>query len=68
MTSDLKRRILKHNAGGVDSTKHRRPFVLEYSEAYEAKAEAMERERRLKSLKSHLAIEEIIGTGGRAPR
>lgn len=33
-TKDLKRRIEEHMGGNVESTKDRRPLILEYYEAY----------------------------------
>ncbi len=49
MTSDIDRRILEHNDGLVKSTKNRRPLELIYSEKFEAKSEAMKREKFFKS-------------------
>ncbi|MCP5064071.1 MAG: GIY-YIG nuclease family protein [Ignavibacteriae bacterium] len=49
MTSDIERRIVEHNDGLVKSTKNRRPFELIYSEKFEAKSEAMKREKFFKS-------------------
>ena len=48
-TSDIGKRFLRHNSGGVNSTCHRRPLVLLYLECYETKEEAMARERWSKS-------------------
>lgn len=48
-TNDLKKRLLKHNAGGVRSTKERKPFVLIHYEAYLNKEDAFKREKWLKS-------------------
>ena len=45
---DLKKRIVKHNQGLVQSTKHLRPFELMYYEAYKSKKDALIREKRLK--------------------
>ena len=67
-TSFLTARIEKHNCGGVDATKYRRPLRMEYSEAGPDKAAAMKREQYLKSLKSHTVIEDLIGSASRAPR
>ena len=47
-TSDLKRRLLEHNSGKVQSTKPRRPFKLAYYEAYRSEDDARIRESRLK--------------------
>ena len=49
-TKNLKTRLEQHNRGLVRSTKGRRPLELVYLEAFRARAEAMGRERRIKSL------------------
>lgn len=49
-TRDLKARFERHNRGLVRSTKGRRPLELVYWEASKTRAEAMGRERRIKSL------------------
>ena len=49
-TRDIESRIKKHNDGNVVSTKNRRPFILIYSEDFQDKADAFNRERFLKSL------------------
>lgn len=46
---DLRRRVEEHNRGKVFSTAHRRPLKLLGYEAYLTKAEAMRREKFLKS-------------------
>lgn len=46
-TSDLKRRVEEHNSGLNKSTKGKRWKVI-YYEAYAARADALERERKLK--------------------
>ena len=48
-TSDLKRRILEHQNGNVDSTKHKRPIKLIHYEAYLKKSDAERREKFLKT-------------------
>ena len=48
-TKDLKLRFEKHNAGKVESTKHRVPFKLLYYEACLDKDDALRREKYLKS-------------------
>lgn len=47
---DLSKRLDRHNRGYVLATKNRRPFSLIYSERYDDKGEAFNRERFLKSL------------------
>ena len=48
-TPDLKTRFEKHNEGKVESTKKRRPLDLLYYEACRSKADALHREKYLKS-------------------
>ncbi len=48
-TNDLKRRMAEHNNGEVESTRHRRPLVLAYYEAYQDESDARSREARLKN-------------------
>ncbi|MBU4377163.1 MAG: GIY-YIG nuclease family protein [Candidatus Omnitrophica bacterium] len=42
-------RMLEHNSGTDDWTRHNGSFVLLHSEQYETKAEALKREKFLKS-------------------
>ncbi len=50
-TTDLKKRVEKHNSGkGAKYTMKRRPVNLVYSEEFETKQEAMKREYALKQL------------------
>lgn len=48
-TSNLEKRIKKHNVGAVPATKYRRSLVLIYKEKYSSKSAAFERERFLKT-------------------
>jgi putative endonuclease len=48
-TANLRRRLPEHNAGMVASTKHRTPFKLIYYEACTQQADALKRERYLKT-------------------
>ena len=48
-TNNLTDRFLRHNNGCVTATKNRRPLVLAYSENYNTRAEAMRREKYLKT-------------------
>jgi len=48
----LKKRLEKHNKGLVASTKNRRPFRMVYYEAYSSRADAAEREQKLKQFKN----------------
>ena len=48
ITSDLKRRLARHNRGEVRSTKAYRPWRLAHSEQFATKKEARRREMELK--------------------
>ena len=48
-TNNIKRRVIEHNSGKVESTKLRRPLKLIYYEAYIEKSDAENREIFLKS-------------------
>lgn len=67
-TCNIRSRILKHNNGRVKSTKWRRPLTLVHAEKLRNRKEAMQRERYLKSLKSHKYIEEHILTSDSSVR
>ena len=43
-TSDVSKRLLRHNSGGNRSTAHRKPFVLVHIEIFPDKSSALERE------------------------
>lgn len=47
-TNDLKRRIIEHNSGKVESTKSKKPYKLIYYEAYGTDTDARRREKMLK--------------------
>ena len=48
-STDPGKRFLRHQAGAVASTKHRRPLILIYLESFQTKTEALHRERWAKS-------------------
>lgn len=48
-TANLRERFRYHNQGKVDSTKHRKPFVLIYYEAYTDEQDATIREKFFKT-------------------
>jgi len=62
-TDNLDKRIIKHNKGYSRYTKSKRPFNLIYKEDYATRSEAKKREYYLKSLKSRIAIENLIKQG-----
>lgn len=51
VTQNLNRRLIEHNIGKNRATKHRRPFTLLHYECYETRAQALKRERYLKTPK-----------------
>jgi len=48
-TSDIAKRLIRHNSGGNASTAHRKPFVLVHLESFPDKSTALKRENYLKS-------------------
>ena len=52
-TADLRKRFDEHNQGKVESTRYRTPFELIYYEGCRCVADAVHRERYLKSTYGH---------------
>ena len=59
-TSNLKKRIHRHNRGNSISTKGKKPLVLVYRKEYKLRLEAVREEKRIKSQKSRIYIENLI--------
>ena len=59
-TNNLENRLKRHNAKQVRSTKSRAPLEIIYSEKFMTRAEAMQREKYLKSLKGGEAFKTIV--------
>ena len=59
-TQDLTKRLARHNSGLNRSTKPGLPWELKYSEVFESRAEAMAREKQVKSQKSRKYLEALI--------
>lgn len=59
-TSDLEHRVGQHDAGITKSTKNRGPWRLVYQEQYDSRAEAMRREKFLKSGKGREQLAALI--------
>ena len=53
-------RYHQHASGRVKSTKGRGPWEVAYWEAYDSRSGSVARERYLKSLKSSVAIQQLI--------
>ena len=64
-TSDLDKRLVRHNKGGNKSTKNRKPLELIHRELYDDKHQALARERKIKSYKGGDEFKRLIsGVGG----
>jgi putative endonuclease len=59
-TKDLPARIAYHNANYSKSLKNRGPWTLVYSEVFESRADAVRRERQIKSWKDRAMIEQLV--------
>ncbi len=59
-TSDLKKRIERHENGQVLATKHRLPVRLIFYEAYLSKYDALRRERYFKTSKGKTALKTML--------
>lgn len=57
---DFEQRLIRHNKGYSAYTKNKGPFEVIYKEEYNTRSEAKKREYYLKSLKSRIAIENLI--------
>lgn len=64
LTSNIEKRLVQHNNGVVISTKARTPFVLLYTEIFNTRADAREREKYLKSYKGAAEKASIIKNCG----
>lgn len=53
-TNNISDRIERHNSGQVTATRNRRPLEIVYTETFATRAEAMRREKYLKSLKGDI--------------
>ncbi|MBW8333347.1 MAG: GIY-YIG nuclease family protein [Prolixibacteraceae bacterium] len=58
--ADVNDRLIRHNAGAVQSTKSGRPWRIVYTEAFSSKTEALKREIHLKRMKSSVYLEDLI--------
>jgi putative endonuclease len=59
-TRNIAKRLERHNNGFVKSTRNRRPLTLIHSETYSTRAEAMKREKFLKSGEGHRFINTML--------
>jgi putative endonuclease len=63
-SENLDNRIFRHNNSGSKATKHRKDWVLKYSEAFNTRSEAVKRELEIKRKKSRKYIEWLISSAG----
>ncbi len=63
-TGDLKDRLIRYNQGRSKSTKSEIPWKIMYTEAYQTKPEAYQREMEIKKQKSRKYIERLINSAG----
>ena len=66
-TADIKDRLAKHNRKSNGFSSRGRPWTVVYSEEYESKNEAMEREKQLKRWKNRERRESLIKTSSEHP-
>jgi len=71
-TDNLDRRVAQHNdpdyKGSKTTKRFKGPWKLVYAESSQTRAEAMSREREIKSWKSRQAIHDlVISSDGRVP-
>jgi len=59
-TANIKQRLFRHRTGQVTATKSRRPLKLVYTEDFDNKAEAFQKERYLKSLYGYKLKKKLI--------
>jgi len=60
-TSDMERRLRDHNGGKNRSTRNRRPFKLVYTELYNDRSAAYNREKQIKRYKGGKSFKKLLG-------
>jgi len=60
ITDDIERRLERHNQGWRRFTKRGIPWKVVYTEKFETKSDALDRERKIKNRKSRKYIESLI--------
>ena len=61
-TQNIEERLKKHNKGDVQSTKSRRPMILQFIEPHDSRSLAFQREKFYKSIDGYIFLkkQEII--------
>ena len=63
MTGDsIEERIRRHNSNHKGFTSKANDWQLKYSESYNSKTSALDREKEIKSMKSRIYIEKLINS------
>ena len=60
-SKDVEQRLAQHNSGMMRPTRPLRPWQLVYTEAHETLVEARRRELQIKSWKSPVYMERVLG-------
>ncbi len=60
-TQSIGKRMIAHENGSVKSTKFRRPLQLIYTEIFNSRKDAIEREKKIKSFKGGKAFKQLLG-------
>ncbi|MEO7666630.1 MAG: GIY-YIG nuclease family protein [Dehalococcoidia bacterium] len=60
-STDPQKRLAEHNNGRVRSTKNLRPWMMVYTEEHPDETSARQREYYIKSMKSRVYIQSLIG-------
>jgi putative endonuclease len=66
-TADINDRLLKHNRKSKGFSNLGRPWSLVYSQSFENKKDAMQRELQLKGWKNRERLEALIRSGSEHP-
>ncbi len=61
LTDDFDRRLKEHNKGKVQSTRSRKPFVIEYQEMCGTRAEARAKEKYFKTAAGRRFLDSELG-------
>ncbi len=59
-TQNLTARLIRHNSGRNQSTKKDRPWIIVYQESFQTRAQAMQREKQIKSYKGGEAFKKLL--------
>jgi len=59
-TNDINDRLIRHNSGRSKFTKSKKPWDLVYSEKFNSRSKALQREKEIKSWKSSKLINKLI--------